>query len=319
LPEKGEVADYATLAALDVPIERRIRQLELNMERWRWMEGDLGNRYILVNLPDFLLTVVDGGQVAMTMRVIVGKARLQTPVFSDLMTQIVLNPAWHIPDTIAAREIAPALLRDPDYLRRKGYEIKRRDGGPGGIDPATLGDDATRKLGTPGSPFRLVQPPGSDNALGHYKFVVADEFDVYLHDTPSSRLFARTERDFSHGCVRLEKPAELASYLLADDPKWTPEAIADAVAAGQTVTIPLHRPLPVHILYQTAWVDAGGAVELRDDVYGHDRWLEDGLAAETPLWDDLAALRRHSLAAAQAAQAARRPAPAAALTADANR
>ena len=302
LPEKGELADKATLAALDVPIERRIRQLELNMERWRWMEGDLGNRYILVNLPDFLLTVVDGGQVVMTMKVIVGKARLKTPVFTDLMTQIVLNPAWHIPESIAAREIAPALLRDPGYLRRKGYEIKRRDGGAGGIDPATLGDDQMRKLGMAGSPYRLVQPPGADNALGHYKFVVADEFDVYLHDTPSTQLFARSERDFSHGCVRLEKPAELASYLLADDPKWTPEAIADAVASGKTETVPLHRPLPVHILYQTAWVDAAGTVELRDDVYGHDRWLEDELAAETPLSVDLAALRRHSAAASQAAK-----------------
>jgi len=311
LPEKGEVTDKATLAALDLPIERRIRQLELNMERWRWMEGDLGNRYILVNLPDFQLTVVDGGQVVMTMRVIVGKAHLQTPVFSDLMTQIVLNPAWHIPESIAAREILPALLRDPGYLRRKGYEIRRRDGGAGGVDPATVGDDAMRRLGMHGSPYRLVQPPGADNALGHYKFVVADEFDVYLHDTPSTQLFARSERDFSHGCVRLEKPAELASYLLADNPKWTPEAIADAVASGKTETIPLHRPLPVHILYQTAWVDAGGTVELRDDVYGHDRWLEDELAAETPLWDDLAALRRHSAGAAQAAatQAAKRTAP----------
>jgi L,D-transpeptidase YcbB len=308
LPAKGEV-DEATLAALDEPVEGRIRQLELNMERWRWMEGDLGNRYVLVNLPDFLLTVVDGGQAVMAMRVIVGKARLQTPVFSDLMTQIVLNPAWHIPDTIAAREIAPALLRDPGYLRRKGYELRRRDGGAAGGEAATAGEDEIRRLGMPGSPYRLVQPPGPDNALGHYKFVVADDFDVYLHDTPSTQLFARSERDFSHGCIRLEKPAELASYLLAGDPKWTPEAVAAAVAAGKPVTIPLRRPLPVHILYQTAWVDRGGTVELRDDVYGHDGWLEAELAAETPLWLDLAEVRRH--VAGVLARAVKRTAPAA--------
>jgi L,D-transpeptidase YcbB len=313
LPAKGEVADEATLAALDVPVERRIRQLELNMERWRWMEGDLGSRYVLVNLPDFLLTLVDGGRVAMTMKVIVGKASLKTPVFSDLMTAIVLNPAWHIPDTIAAHEIVPALLRDPGYLRRKGYELRRRDGGAAGVEPGTIGEDQIRGLGTPGSPFRLVQPPGADNALGHYKFVVNDDFDVYLHDTPSTQLFARSERDFSHGCVRLEKPAELASYLLAGDPKWTPEAIAAAVAAGERVTIPLRRPLPVHILYQTAWVDPAGTVQFRDDVYSHDRWLEGELAALTPLWDDLAGVRRHvaSVSARALQRAATAGAPAA--------
>jgi L,D-transpeptidase YcbB len=309
LPAKGEVADEATLAALDVPVEGRIRQLELNMERWRWMAGDLGSRYILVNLPDYLLTVVDGGRVAMTMKVIVGKASLRTPVFSDLMTEIVLNPAWHIPDTIAAREVVPALLRDPGYLRRKGYELRRRDGAAAGVEPGTIGEDQIRSLGTPGSPFRLVQPPGPDNALGHYKFVINDDFDVYLHDTPTSELFARSERDFSHGCVRLEKPAELASYLLAGDPKWTPDAIAAAVAAGERVTIPLRRPLPVHILYQTAWVDPAGTVQFRDDVYGHDRWLEDELAALTPLWDDLAGVRRHVDGGLQRAAPAAAPAP----------
>ncbi len=310
LPVKGEVADEATLAALDVPVGRRIRQLELNMERWRWMAGDLGNRYILVNLPDYLLTVVDGGRVAMTMKVIVGKASLKTPVFSDLMTQIVLNPAWHIPDTIAAREIVPALLRDPGYLRRKGYELRRRDGAAAEVEPGTIGDDQVRSLGTPGSPYRLVQPPGPDNALGHYKFVINDDFDIYLHDTPSTQLFARSERDFSHGCVRLEKPAELASYLLADDPKWTPEAIAAAIAAGERVTIPLRRPLPVHILYQTAWVDPSGTVQFRDDVYGHDLWLEGELAALTPLRDDLAGVRRHVAGAPARAPQRAAPAPA---------
>jgi murein L,D-transpeptidase YcbB/YkuD len=317
LPVKGEVADEATLAALAVPVERRIRQLELNMERWRWMAGDLGSRYILVNLPDYLLTVVDGGRVAMTMRVIVGKASLRTPVFSDLMTQIVLNPAWHIPDTIAAREIVPALLRDPGYLRRKGYELRRRDGAAAGVEPEAIGEDQIRSLGTSGSPYRLVQPPGPDNALGHYKFVINDDFDVYLHDTPTTQLFARSERDFSHGCIRLEKPAELATYLLAGDPKWTPEAIAAAVAAGERVTIPLRRPLPVHILYQTAWVDPAGIVQFRDDVYGHDLWLEGQLAALTPLWDDLAGVRRHVDGAL--ARALPGEAPAAAPSAPADR
>jgi murein L,D-transpeptidase YcbB/YkuD len=286
--------DAATLAALEVPIERRIRQIELNMERWRWMASDLGSRYILVNLPDFRLNVVDGREVVLTMRVIVGKAHLATPVFSEPLTQIVLNPSWHIPDSIVANEIVPQMLRDPGYLSRKGLAIKRRDDAAAAIDPATLGAAEVSQLGKAGSSLRLLQPPGRDNALGRYKFVVNDRFNVYLHDTPTGRLFARTERDFSHGCIRLEKPAELARVLLTGDPRWTPAAIADEVESGRTVTIPLARPLPVHIVYQTAWVDPDGTLELRDDMYKHDAGLEAALAAETPHRNDFAALRTSS-------------------------
>ena len=283
--------DAATLAALEVPIERRIRQIELNMERWRWMGSDLGNRYVLVNLPDFRLNVVDGREVVLTMRVIVGKAHLATPVFSEPLTQIVLNPTWHIPDSIVTNEIVPQMLRDPGYLSRKGLAIKRRDDAAAAIDPATLGAAEVSQLGRTGSSLRLLQPPGPDNALGRYKFVVNDRFNVYLHDTPTSRLFARSERDFSHGCIRLEKPAELAQLLLTGDPKWTSEAIADAVESGRTVTIPLARPLPVHIVYQTAWVDPDGTLELRNDMYKHDAGLEAALATQTPHRNDLVALR----------------------------
>lgn len=283
--------DAATLAALEVPIERRIRQIELNMERWRWMGSDLGSRYVLVNLPDFRLNVVDGGEVVLTMRVIVGKVRLATPIFSEPLTQIVLNPTWHVPDSIVATEIVPQMLRDPDYLSRKGLAIKRRDDAAAAIDPATLGVAEVSRLGKTGSSLRLLQPPGPGNALGRYKFVVNDRFNIYLHDTPTGRLFARSERDFSHGCIRLEKPAELARVLLTGDPRWTPAAIADGVESGRTVTIPLARPLPVHIVYQTAWVDPDGTLELRDDMYRHDAGLEAALSTETPRRNDFAALR----------------------------
>jgi murein L,D-transpeptidase YcbB/YkuD len=284
------VVDAATLAALNVSITDRIRQLELNLERWRWT-GDLGSRYILVNVPDFELGVIEDGKVVLRMKVIVGKAHRKTPVFSDLMTQVVLNPPWNIPDSIAAGEIVPDLLRDPGYLRRKGYEIRRRDGG-GRVAAGEIGEAEIHQLGKRGSPYRLVQPPGADNALGQYKFVFPNQFDVYLHDTPTGRLFARSERDFSHGCIRLEKPAALAAYLLDGDPQWPPQAVDAALARGRTITIPLRRPLPVHILYMTARVDRDGTLEFRPDVYRHDAWLAAALAAETPLWDDLAALRR---------------------------
>jgi murein L,D-transpeptidase YcbB/YkuD len=267
----------------------RIRDIQLNLERWRWM-GDPGDRCILVNIPDYLLSVVEDGQVVLTMRVIVGKEHRETPMFSDRVTDIVLNPAWHIPDSIAAAEIAPHLLSDPDYLRRKGYEIRHADR-KGAVEPGDLAPADLRQIGQHGSPFRLVQPAGDDNALGHYKFVIPDRFEVYLHDTPTGRLFARTQRDLSHGCVRLEKPGDLAAHLLADDPRWTPDAIESQVASGRTATIHLRRPMPVHILYQTAWVAPDGTVEFRPDVYHQDRWLAAALAAETPLWADLAMLR----------------------------
>ncbi len=267
----------------------RIRQIELNMERWRWLP-DLGDRYVLVNVPDFRLAVVDGDREVMSMRVIVGKAQRRTPVFSDLMSQIVLNPAWHVPDSIAAHELAPALLRDRGYLKHEGIEIRRGAAGEA-VDPGKLGAGEIAQLGRPGSPFRLVQPPGPHNALGRYKFVFPNQYDVYLHDTPNGKLFSRDDRELSHGCVRVEEPAALAAYLLADDARWTPQAVAAQIASGRTATIPLARPIAVHILYLTAWVDGAGTLELRRDIYGHDAWLDAALAAEMPLWEDLDGLR----------------------------
>jgi hypothetical protein len=208
------------------------------------------------------------------------------------MPPAVLNPAWHIPDSIAAAEIAPALLRDPAYLQRKGYQIRRGNGAGTELAANDLSEADINQLGKRGSTVRLVQPPGAENALGRYKFVFPNQFDVYLHDTPTGRLFSRSERDFSHGCIRLEKPAELAAYVLDGDARWPPAEVEAALASGRTVTIQLRRPLPVHILYQTAWVDPDGTLEFRPDVYHHDNWLDSALAAETPLWDDLAALRR---------------------------
>jgi murein L,D-transpeptidase YcbB/YkuD len=282
--------DAATLAALNVPVERRARQIELNLERWRWTVGDLGERYILVNVPAFQLSVVEQGRTVMTMRVIVGKAQLATPVFSDLLTQIVLNPTWHIPDSIVAQEIAPQLRKDPGYLRRKGIEIKRQGAGTAEVDAGALSAVEIDQLGKHGSPLRLRQPPGPQNPLGRYKFVFPNQFDVYLHDTTPGKLFERSRRTFSHGCVRIEKPDELAQYLLAGDPRWTPEAVAARLATGESETITLARPLPVYILYLTAWVEADRTLKFGGDVYDEDARLDEALAAETPLWDDLAEL-----------------------------
>lgn len=261
--------DTETLVELNVPVQDRIRQIQANMERWRWMPSSLGDRYILVNVPEFRLDLVEAGKTVLTQRVIVGKDQSRTPAFSDKMTYIEVNPSWNIPDTIAKTEILPKLAADPGYLARHNMEV----------------------VSQAGSEDRLRQRPGEDNPLGKLKFMFPNDFDIYLHDTPADQLFNQAERDFSHGCIRLEKPFELAAYLLKGDPKWTPEALQAAIDSGEQTTISLPRPLPVHILYWTAWVDPDGTVELRRDIYGHDAELEQALAEEPPVWLDLNVLR----------------------------
>jgi murein L,D-transpeptidase YcbB/YkuD len=221
------------------------------------------------------------------MRVIVGKAQQsRTPVFSDKMTYLVLNPAWNIPDDIIDREIRPALQKDSGYLARKniqavkGWNDDAEAVDSGSVDPAALGKS-----------IRLRQAPGPDNPLGQVKFMFPNQFDVYLHDTPADHLFKAEERDFSHGCIRLEKPIDLADYLLKDDPKWTPEAIQEVIDSGETKIVSIPRPLPVHILYFTAWADPDGTVEFRRDVYGHDAKLVQALAQEPPVALDFDAVR----------------------------
>lgn len=295
--------DDETLEALNVPAEARRRQIAVNMERWRWLPTDFGSRYILVNVPQFELTMFDGGQKALRMRVVVGKAQSRTPAFSNRITRIDFNPVWHLPPSIVEKEIAPAMAKDPGYLARKNLEVVKLSGDSSQtVDPGEV--DWTR-MGKGDYPYRVRQPSGPDNALGRIKFVIPDQFDVYLHGTPSQRAFNSTERDLSHGCVRLERPAELAAYLLKDDPNWSPEAIQDAIDSEDTQSIPLKAPLPVHILYWTAWVDDDGAVQFRKDIYGHDGDLEQALAAEPKVRIDPAALRGEKRAAAGSSGAPR--------------
>ena len=285
LEATGKV-DPDTLAELNVPVEDRIRQLQVNMERWRWMPASLGDRCVLVNVPRFQLDVVEGPRTVMTMKVIVGKDQSRTPAFSDKMSYIEVNPYWNVPDTIAKAEILPKLDSDPGYLASHNMEY----------------------VGESGSP-RLRQRPGGDNPLGKLKFMFPNDFDIYLHDTPSGHLFAQQERDFSHGCIRIEKPFDLAVYLLKGDQKWTPEAIQAAIDSGENQTISLPRPLPVHILYWTAWVDPDGTVELRKDIYGHDAQLEQALAAEPPVWLDLNLMRGDARAVLNPSPPAPSPGP----------
>lgn len=279
--------DDETLAELNVPVAERIRQLQINMERWRWMPASLGDRYILVNVPEFHMRLIEGGRTALEMRVVVGKDQSRTPVFSDRMTYLELNPAWNVPASIVAEEILPAVQKNPSYLASHNMDVVRG----WGDDEEVVDASIIHQIGPGSSEYRVRQRPGPDNPLGQVKFMFPNEHDIYLHDTPADHLFDRVERDFSHGCIRLERPLDLARYLLKDDPKWTPEAVQSALASGEHASIPLPKPLAVHILYWTAWVDAGGTVQFRKDVYGHDAKLAEALAEEPPVWIDPAALR----------------------------
>jgi murein L,D-transpeptidase YcbB/YkuD len=288
----GGRLDRDTLAALNVPVEDRIRQIELNLERWRWLPETLGERYVLVNIPTFHLTAVDHGQVELQMRVVTGKQDSPTPIFSDEMTTIVFSPYWNVPYDIARNETMPAAMRDPGYLGRNNLEVVR---GGRVLDPWSV--DWSR----PGN-VQFRQRPGPRNALGNVKFLFPNQFDVYLHDTPADALFSRVERDYSHGCVRLEKPFEMAEWVLKDRPEWTPEKIKAAMDGGREQHVALKQHIPVYIVYQTVWVDDDGSVEFRDDVYGHDAQQQKVLPAPPLPGIQVAEQGSHSRAALAGAE-----------------
>ncbi|GBD32068.1 hypothetical protein HRbin33_01030 [bacterium HR33] len=269
-------ADSATIAALNVPAEERARQIALNLERWRWMPEELGSRYIVVNIAGFDLRVVEREETVLEMRVMVGRPYRRTPVFSDTVRYLVLSPYWHVPHNIAVQDILPRIKRDPSYLTQQGFTVFE-GWGPNArvVDPASVD---WSKVTAANFPYRLRQDPGPLNALGRVKFMFPNKYNVYLHDTPSRELFDRPERDFSSGCVRVEKPIELAEYLLADPVQWSRERIIAAIDRRVEQTVRLSRPIPIHIQYWTVWVAEDGTVHFRRDLYGRDQMLAAALA-----------------------------------------
>lgn len=257
----------ATRRALDVPAERRLAQIAANMERFRWLPPEFGARYVLVNIPAFRLAAYDGGRRALAMRVVVGDEleAQQTPILADTMTYVQFGPYWNVPPSIARREILPNARRDRGWLDRHGYEIVRgwADDAPV-VDPSRLSTAALVS-----DRYRVRQRPGPDNALGRVKFMFPNPHHVYLHDTPARALFDERVRAASHGCVRVEDPAALAAFALAGRAEWTPDRIRAALAAGERVRVDLGRPLPVYLVYLTAFAE-DGALAFRPDRYDHD-------------------------------------------------
>jgi murein L,D-transpeptidase YcbB/YkuD len=255
------VVGAATLSALNVPVAARIDQIRANLERGRWVLGDLDDDFVIVNVAGFKLYVVRDGEVERSMRVQVGRPYRKTPVFKSRITYLVFNPTWTVPPTIFTEDILPELRRDAAYLATRDIELFDSSGNL--LDPQSVDWRARTSL-----PYRLVQRPGPNNALGRVKFMFPNDHSVYLHDTPSRDLFERDSRAFSSGCIRLEEPLELALDLLG--PAWNAQRVATLLASGRTETVFLDAPLTVMLLYWTTEVDAEGRVYFLPDVYARD-------------------------------------------------
>lgn len=275
------VLGRATFAQLTRPLRLRVRQIELTMERWRWLPTKLGSAPIIVNIPQFRLfafeSTSDSEASIRQMDVIVGKAfhATQTPVFSADMTYLVFHPYWDVPYDIARKEIVPVARRDPASIARHQMEIVRGGGDSATLMPNTLKNVELLAEGA----LRVRQKPGPDNSLGLVKFMLPNPYNVYLHGTPAQALFGESRRDFSHGCVRVSDPMGLAQYVLRDSPEWTRERTLAAMNGEEPLIVKLKNHIRVFIVYGTAMATEQGNILFFDDIYGHDDRLEQALDA----------------------------------------
>jgi len=277
--EVDGIVGKASIVALNVPVETRVQDIVLAMERWRWMPPQLGVNHLIVNIAGFELKRFADGREVERMNVVVGKPYHKTPVFSDQVRYLEINPYWNVPTGIAIKEELPKLKSNPAARAAAGFEAVRGDK----VYPLTSIN--WRQYGPGNFPFQLRQKPGLNNALGRVKFMFPNQFDVYLHDTPSRSLFDRAERAFSHGCIRLSRPLELAVQVLAVGgvPGWSMARVEQVVASRQRTVVNLVDPLPVHITYFTAWVDQG-IPNFRADIYGQDEKLVAALDGRALSW-----------------------------------
>ncbi len=273
--------DTPTLTHLNTPLAARVEQLGLVLERWRWLPTEFRQPPVVVNIPEFRLRAVDDrGNIVLTMNVIVGKAlRHETPVFTRDMQYLVFRPYWNVPRSIQRSEIVPAVERDRSYIARKNYEVTTPSGQV--VTSDVISDEVLEQMRA--GKLAVRQKPGPANALGLVKLMFPNEYNVYLHSTPAPQLFSRSRRDFSHGCIRVEKPEELAAWALQGKPEWTLDKVRAAMQEGQdNVHVKLAKPIPVLILYGTAVTDETGSVHFYDDIYGHDAELKNVLAKGHP-------------------------------------
>ncbi|MGK7391146.1 MAG: L,D-transpeptidase family protein [Candidatus Cyclobacteriaceae bacterium M2_1C_046] len=261
--------DDATRTELNKPVEEVIKNIVFNMERMRWIHGPFGDHYVLVNIPAFQMSVIKDNKVQLQMKAIVGETVNKTPIFNDTIEYIVFSPEWNVPRSIAINEMLPLIKKNPYYLTSKGFKLYpdwNQDSRP--ISPGSVNWEEV----TPENfNFRIVEAPGPRNSLGKVKFIFPNSKSIYLHDTPADYLFSENVRNFSHGCIRLEKPKDFAMYLLADK-GMTDKEVEENMNRPEPKTILLNEKIPVYIVYWTAWVDEkSGLLNLRDDVYFYDK------------------------------------------------
>ncbi|WP_179116669.1 L,D-transpeptidase family protein [Solemya velum gill symbiont] len=262
------VVGGATRAALAVPIEQRIEQIIASMERWRWMPRELGSSYVIVDVPAYRLWFHQPGKKPLTMRTIVGDYKNQTPSFTQKMKYLVMNPNWYVPNSIASKELAPKISEDPDYVDRAGFKVydkqSKQQIDPASVDWASLGTGSE-------FPYRIVQSSGNTNALGDIKFIFPNRHGIYLHDTSAPSLFRNDKRALSHGCIRIEKPLELAARILGTS---SPDEIASMIqSSSHNRHVNLKGEIPVYLVYMTAWSEGKGDISFFNDIYKRDRRL----------------------------------------------
>lgn len=312
------VVGKSTIEALNVPIEQRIAQIELTMERWRLLPQYMGNKYILVNIANYHLYGVENNNDAIDMRIVVGKPEWNTPMFSEEMTHIVMNPYWNIPPSIFKDDIAPRIRQDSQYLSKKGIdavglkppakvvveeteEVEVAENVEGALPEGESAETEEPELSEAeiqnqqaqeeyiaqvlSGKYRLRQNPGPGNPLGQIKFLFPNKHAVYLHDTPNRGFFKRAQRNFSHGCIRVEHPVDLANFVLASNGEWDQSRIKSSINSRKTKTVHLNQAIPVYILYFTSWVDDQGNVNFHKDIYGLDKTLLNALRATRPSID----------------------------------
>ncbi len=254
----GVISD-SLIKDMNVPATVRLEQILMNMERMRWLASASKGNLIVVNIPEFVLHVYEGGKKAFDMDVVVGKEGHNTMMFNGDLNQVVFCPYWNVPSSIVKKEILPDMEKNPNYLAKENMEITGNEGG---------------------LPV-IRQKPGGKNALGKVKFLFPNSFNIYFHDTPAKSLFEKDKRAYSHGCIRLKEPVKLAEYVLRNQPEWTPEKIEEAMSKDDQRFVRVKDPIPVIITYYTAWVDDNGLLNFRDDIYGHDSKLAGKMFAST--------------------------------------
>ncbi|MBU0663131.1 MAG: L,D-transpeptidase family protein [Proteobacteria bacterium] len=274
------VIGKATLAAMNIPVEKKIKQIILNLDRWRGEPHDLGKKYVLVNVAGFTLEGISNDTVILEMAVIVGTQKHETPLFTDHIQYIDFNPYWNIPPSIARNEMLSELIKNPYYLNSNHIRLfSDKTSAAREINPLSINwkQVSRRKMGQ----FKLRQDPGKWNALGAIKFVFPNNYNVYMHDTPAQSLFQRSSRDFSHGCIRLSNPLKLAEFLLDGvEKEWPMDRFKKIIDTGKRTILRLPTPIPVHITYQTVKSDQNGVISFYTDIYDRDQQLEQILFKE---------------------------------------